>query len=140
MSCGSAPKLSDNLRGKQVPHIGHLTREEIDAMEEESFAFARQDMHAHRVIDLAVNSRLDVKWIREAMGRVERELDPGYRGQLEEKIASVQEFIDRSGEDAASVDADAFHEAKENLDRESVRLHEIAIAASLREEGKAKKG
>ena len=25
----SAPKLSDRLRGKQVPHIGHLTREEL---------------------------------------------------------------------------------------------------------------
>ena len=26
----TAPKLSDNLRGKTLPHIGHLTREELD--------------------------------------------------------------------------------------------------------------
>src|SRR5690606_24435671 len=51
-----------------VPRYG-LTREEVDRMEAESYAHAREDMHAHRVIDLAVNSQLDIKWIRQAMQR-----------------------------------------------------------------------
>ena len=30
MNNTTAPKLSDRMRGKQVPHIGHLSREELD--------------------------------------------------------------------------------------------------------------
>jgi len=30
MNAGSAPKLTDRLRGRQVPHIGHLTREDLE--------------------------------------------------------------------------------------------------------------
>ena len=57
-----------------------------------------------------------------------------YRGGLDAKILALQAFIDASKADAAGVDADAFFAAKDALDRESVRLHEIAIAESLRAE------
>lgn len=116
-----------------VPRYG-LSREEVDTMEEESYAHARQDMHAHRVIDLAVNSRLDVKWIRDAMARVGDAMDAAYRDELEAKIDRLQDFIDRSQTEADKIDADAFFEAKEDLDRESVRLHEMAITDSLKGE------
>jgi molecular chaperone DnaK (HSP70) len=117
-----------------MPRYG-LTRQEVDEIEAASYEHALEDMHAHRVIDLAVNARLDIKWIREAMQRVGETLDEDYRTQLEDKIATLQQFIDRSRADAAAVDADAFYSAKDVLDRESLRLHEIAIARSLREEG-----
>ncbi|MDY7107450.1 MAG: Hsp70 family protein [Planctomycetota bacterium] len=117
-----------------MPRYG-LTRQEVDEIEAASYEHAKEDMHAHRVIDLAVNARLDIKWIREAMERVGDGLEEDYRRQLEEKIGKLQQFIDASREDAAGVDADAFHAAKDALDRESVRLHEIAIARSLQEEG-----
>jgi len=116
-----------------VPRYG-LTREDVDRMEGESFQHAREDMHAHRVIDLAVNAALDIKWIREAMARVHGELDSAYRAQLESMIASLQRFIDDSRANPARVDAEAFHRAKQSLDEASVRLHEIAIAQSLRGE------
>jgi molecular chaperone DnaK (HSP70) len=114
-----------------VPRYG-LTREEVDRMERESFAHAREDMHAHRVIDLAVNAALDVKWIREAMTRVEGDLDAAYHAELDERIATLQRFIDDARTKPAQVDADAFHRAKEALDKASMRLHEIAITQSLR--------
>jgi molecular chaperone DnaK (HSP70) len=114
-----------------VPRFG-LTREEVDRMERESYQHAREDMHAHRVIDLAVNALLDVKWIREAMGRVHGELDAAYRAELESRITTLQKFIDDARQTPASVDADAFHRTKQSLDEASVRLHEIAIAQSLR--------
>ncbi len=116
-----------------MPRYG-LTREEVDKAELASYEHAREDMHAHRVIDLAVNSRLDIKWICEAMGRVGDGIEDDYRAQLNTKIAELQQFIDQSKSDPKGVDADAFHESKESLDKESVRLHEIAIAASLRDE------
>jgi molecular chaperone DnaK (HSP70) len=116
-----------------MPRYG-LTRDEVDAMEQASYEHAIEDMHAHRVIDLVVNARLDIKWIREAMERAGDGLDAAYRRKLEEKIAELQSFIEAAGEDPASVDADAFFAAKDALDRESVHLHETAIARSLQEQ------
>jgi molecular chaperone DnaK (HSP70) len=117
-----------------MPRYG-LTRDEVERIERESYAHALEDMHAHRVIDLAVNARLDIKWIREAMERVGNELDDNYRRQLEDHIASLQDFIDRSRSEPKAVDTDAFYAAKDALDQASMRLHEIAIARSLRAEG-----
>lgn len=114
-----------------VPRYG-LTREEIERMERESLAHARQDMHAHRVIDLAVNSQLDLKWIRDAMRRVESELEPGYRAALESQLRTLEGFLDQARTRPDQVDPDAFHRAKQSLDELSVRVHELAIAQSLR--------
>jgi molecular chaperone DnaK (HSP70) len=116
-----------------VPTFG-LTASEIDRIEEESFVHARADMHAHRVIDLRVNAALDAKWISEALDRVRDELDPDYVATLDGLLAEIRELIERAGVDPVSIDADAFHECKERLDRESVRLHEASIAASLRDD------
>jgi hypothetical protein len=41
-------------------------------------------------------------------------------------------FVASAEADALAVDADAFQRAKESLDVESVRVHEVAIARSLR--------
>jgi molecular chaperone DnaK (HSP70) len=115
-----------------LPRYG-LSRQEVEAMERDSVLHARQDMHLHHVIDLAVNAALDAKWISQAMERVGQELDPAYRASLQERIDRVNEFIERSRADAAAVDAKACADAREELDRHSMRLHEIAIARSLRE-------
>ncbi|HWB19277.1 MAG TPA: hypothetical protein VG711_03175, partial [Phycisphaerales bacterium] len=106
-------------------------REEVDRMESEAFTHARADMHAHRVIDLAVNAALDAKWITEALTRVSSELDPAYRAELDAALANLDSFITRSRTAPESVDADAFHRAKEHLDKTSMRLHEISIRKSL---------
>ena len=89
-------------------------------------------MHAHRVINLAVNAGLDIKWIREAMTRVQDDLDDTYRAELQALIARLQRFIDDSRAQPESVNADEFFKAKDALDKASMRLHEIAIAQSLR--------
>ena len=116
-----------------VPHHG-LSREEVDRIERESFQHARADMHAHRVIDLRVNAALDVKWISERLAKVGDTLDPLYRTDLERRLEELREFIRRSESEPRRVDADAFQRAKEGLDRASVRLHEISIAATLRDD------
>ena len=56
---------------------------------------------------------------------------------LESKLKALQEFIDRASADWSSVNPNEFHEAKEDLDRASMRLQEVGIAASLRNESDA---
>ncbi len=115
-----------------VPTYG-LTAEEVNAMEAESVQHARTDMHLHRVVDLAVNARLDIKWISDALERVRATLDHAYLQQLDQLLTRLQGFVALAEREPGQVDAQAFQQAKEQLDRASVRVHEASIAQSLRE-------
>ncbi len=128
-------KRSGKRAAVQIVATHGLTPDEVDRIERESITHARRDMAMHRIIDLRVNAALDLKWIADAMKRVGDEIPADYRRELDEQIAHLQSLVDASERDPHSVDADAFHEAKESLDRASVRLHEMAITRSLREEG-----
>jgi molecular chaperone DnaK (HSP70) len=114
-----------------VPTYG-LTPADVDRMEAESFAHAREDMQRHRVVDLVANARLDLKWISDALARVRDELEPAYLEQMEASIMALKGHIAAAEHDARAVDANAFQQAKEALDRLSVRVHEVAITRSLR--------
>ncbi len=114
-----------------IPSHG-LTREEVERMEAESFAHAREDMTRHRIVDLIVNSRLDLKWVRERLERHEGDLDPAYARTLRGRLERLEELVRRADEDWQSVDADEFARAKQDLDEQSVRLQEVAIAQTLR--------
>lgn len=114
-----------------VPSFG-LTREEVDRIEAESFKHAKEDMQRHRVVDLIVNSKLDLKWIRERVEAVGDELDAGYRAELELRIDELAGFVARAEAQWDSVVANDFYAAKQGLDQASMRLHEVSIAKSLR--------
>lgn len=116
-----------------VPNHG-LSREEVDRIERESFAHAREDMSRHRVVDLITNSTLDLKWIGERFERFGGELAPEERESLARAMSELRGFIERAGADWRSVEPNAFYAAKDALDRASVRLQEIGIAHSLRED------
>lgn len=116
-----------------VPNHG-LTREEVDRIEAESFTHAREDMQQHRVVDLVVNSRLDLKWIGEQLDRHGTALEPGYRDGLHAKRDHLSGLLARAEADWRAVNADELARAKQDLDTASVRLQEVAIAASLRDE------
>lgn len=114
-----------------IPNHG-LTREEVDRMEAESFAHAREDMTRHRVVDLIANAKLDLKWIGERFERFKDILEAEYRVDLLRKIETLQSFVRQAEADWKTVDANAFHKAKEDLDRGSIRLQEVGIAMSLK--------
>jgi len=116
-----------------VPSHG-LSRDEIERIEAESVEHAREDMTRHRIVDLAANAKLDVKWIRERLAKLGDELEPDYREQLAGVLERLDAMIAGAEHDWRSVDANAFHALKEELDRTSMRLHEVSIAASLRDE------
>jgi len=121
-----------NASVQVVPTWG-LTREEIDTMEREALAHARDDMHRHRVADLCAHASLDLKWIGEALARVREALEPAYVGELESRVGALAAMVERGRRDPASCDADAFARAKEDLDRFSMPLHEASITRTLRE-------
>jgi molecular chaperone DnaK (HSP70) len=114
-----------------IPNHG-LTRDEVDRMEAESFAHAREDMSRHRVVDLIANSKLDLKWIGERFDRFKDILEADYRVDLLRKIETLRDLVRQAEADWKAVDPNAFHKAKEDLDRGSMRLQEVGIAMSLR--------
>jgi molecular chaperone DnaK (HSP70) len=116
-----------------VPNFG-LSAEEVTRIERESFAHAREDMSRHRVVDLIVNSKLDLKWIGERFERFKTELDPAYRDDLAAKISLLRSLVEKAHADWKSVDANEFYKAKNDLDTASLRLQEVSIARSLQED------
>ncbi|MEM0982393.1 MAG: Hsp70 family protein [Planctomycetota bacterium] len=116
-----------------VPNHG-LTSDEVDRIEAESFEHAKEDMARHRIADLITNGKLDLKWIGERYRKFESVLEPEYRESLGAKIQSLQQMIGMAETDWRSVDADAFYTLKQDLDEASVRLQEVSIAASLKED------
>jgi molecular chaperone DnaK len=117
-----------------VPNHG-LTRDEVRQIEQDSFTHARDDMNQHRVVDLVTNSQLDLKWIGEKLERHGPSLDEGYRRELESMVTRLAGIVEKARADWRSVDADAFFAAKDELDRASVRLQEVAITETLKSEG-----
>ncbi len=113
-----------------VPNHG-LSREEVDRMEADSITHAREDMERHRIADLIANSKLDMKWIRERLQVVADELDADYRDELTRHIERLDGFIRSAESDWKSVSANEFHKAKEDLDKASMRMHEVSIRMSL---------
>lgn len=118
-----------------VPNSG-LTRDEVDRIERESHVHAREDMVRHRLADLVANSKLDLHWITQQLARHGDRLAPTDRVRIEEAVSALRAFVNATAADVgdSSIDADAFHRAKESLDRASMPLHEVSIAESLKQE------
>ncbi|HBS28731.1 MAG TPA: molecular chaperone DnaK, partial [Phycisphaerales bacterium] len=83
LSVSAIEKRSDTRAHLQVVPAHGLTREEVERIEAESFAHARDDMTRHRVVDLIANGRLDLKWTRDALAKVGPALDTEARAQVE---------------------------------------------------------
>jgi molecular chaperone DnaK (HSP70) len=149
LSVSAVEKRSGKRAALQIVPNHGLTREEVERIERESVTFAREDMTRHRIADLVTNSRLDVHWIEQALARVEKAgaaqggagadvagatLDEAYLRELTSQIAKLKAQIAAAEADWRGVDANEFQRGKEALDKLSMRLHEVAIAQSLRGE------
>ncbi|MGD9691014.1 MAG: Hsp70 family protein [Phycisphaerales bacterium] len=133
LSVGAVELRSGKRASIQVVPNHGLTRDEVDRLERESFAHAREDMTRHRVVDLIANGRLDLHWVGTQFDRHGPALAPAAREAVAGALAALRALIEQAERDWKSVDPDALQRAKETLDRASVPLHESSIAASLRE-------
>lgn len=118
------------LSAQIVPSHG-LTQEEVDRLELEALKNAREDMTRHRVADLVTNTRLDMHWIGKQLDRLGEDVPAELRADLSGRLSALKAMVDAAAADFASANANALHKAKEELDKASVRLHEISIAKSL---------
>jgi molecular chaperone DnaK (HSP70) len=107
-----------------VPTYG-LTRDEVGKMVRDSVAHAREDMLAHRLIDLRNQITLDATAIRKSLATVGGDIDPAYRDELLGKLAQLDAL-------AQGTDANAIQQALNDLDTSSVALAEQAISKTLR--------
>ena len=116
-----------------VPNHG-LSRDEVDRIEQESFTHAKEDMNRHRVVDLITNSKLDIKWISERFERYGQLLEADEYKAVESALKTMREFVAKAEQDWQSVDPNAMYASKTALDESSVRLQEIGITQSLKDD------
>ena len=116
-----------------APNHG-LTRDAIERIEAESFAHAKEDMARHRVVDLIENAKLDLHWTNRQLERHADGLTDAEASELNAAIGALTSMVDSAQDNWRSVDANEFAAAKDRLDKASVRLHEVSIARSLKDE------
>ena len=130
LNVSAVEKRSEKAAGIQVVPNHGLSRQEVAQIETQSFEHAREDMAAHRLIDLRNQARMDVRAIERQLAKVGDEVDQNYRQQIEQCVAQVSAFTD-----TPDPDLDEFHQALDRMDKSTVRLAELAIAKTLREDG-----
>jgi molecular chaperone DnaK len=116
-----------------VPNHG-LTRDEVAAIETASLEHARDDMQHHRIADLIVNAKLDIKWTRDTMSRLGQDLTEHLRDSTEHHLTTLEALIEQASQDWRAVDAEQFATTKQALDEASIPMHELSIAKSLRDD------
>jgi molecular chaperone DnaK len=110
-----------------VPTYG-LTADEVDRMEMESYEHAREDMGAHRLIDLRNQVAFDARKTEQMLAKVGDQLPPEQRRAIETAMRDLEALAATEG-----VEPDRLHKALVEFDRKTVRLAELAITATLRE-------
>jgi len=129
LSVSAIEKRSEKAASIQIVPNHGLTRDEVNRIESEAFAHAKDDMTAHRVIDLKNQARMDLRQIDRQLEKVGDAITPEYRDEVLEKADVVRGFVEQD-----APDADAFHKALDAMDQSTVRLAEVAIAQTLKEE------
>lgn len=119
------------LSAQVIPNHG-LTRDEVERIERDSLTHAREDMARHRVVDLISHSAFDLSLIEKQLNRHRPALEPQYASDLDQLISGLRSMINKARADWRAINANEFQAAKESLDRASMRLHEVSITESLR--------
>jgi hypothetical protein len=97
-------------------------------MEIEAYTFAREDMTAHRLVDLRNQVVFDTRKTEQMLAKVGDDFDPAERARIVAAMADLRRLAETSG------DPDAVHKALRDFDRLTVRLAETAITKTLKEE------
>jgi chaperone protein DnaK len=128
----SAKELrSGKEAGIQIVPTHGLTREEVEQMELDSYAYAREDMTAHQLIDLRNQVAFDTAKAEQMLAKVGHQLPDGERQAIERRMAELR------GLAASTDDARKLGEALRAFGDQTVRLAELAITETLKERSEA---
>ena len=109
-----------------VPNHG-LTRDEVARITRESIEFAREDIDAHRRIDLVNQVEFDTHKAAQMLAKVGERLEPGQRERIERDIAALRKLA------AETQDLDELHGALDAFGKSTLHLAEIGISAALKD-------
>ena len=118
---------SGKQAGVQILPSHGLTAEEVRRMEEESYTFAREDMTAHRLIDLRNQVTFDTHKAEQALAKVGDLLDPDERSRIEDAMRRLRGLANESE------DAETIFQELDRFGKMTVHLAEVAITASLKQ-------
>ncbi|HSW46810.1 MAG TPA: Hsp70 family protein [Phycisphaerae bacterium] len=128
LNVSAREERSDRSAGIQIVPTHGLTSEEVERMERESYAHAREDMTAHRLIDLRNQVTFDTNKTEQMLARVGDGLSSAERATIERAIVDLRRLAE------TTEDADRLWEALKAFDRGTVRLAELAITRTLMEQ------
>jgi len=115
-----------NATVQVIPNHG-LTREEVRRIELDSIAHAREDMTAHRLIDLRNQVEFDTHKTEQTLARFGHLLPAGERSRLTEMMAGLRRQA------AETSDANALHQALDRFGKSTETLANLAMTEVLRE-------
>jgi molecular chaperone DnaK (HSP70) len=103
-----------------IPNHG-LTRDEVQRIADESVEFAREDVDAHRRIDLVNQVAFDTHKAEQMLAKVGDELDSAERQRITRDIAELRRLADSTD------DLDALHQALDAFGKSTLGLAELGI-------------
>lgn len=113
-----------------VPNHG-LTREEVERITRESVAFAKEDIDAHRRIDLLNQVEFDLHKTEQMLAKVGDRLDAEERARIGREMAALRRLAQETD------DLDALQQALTAFGHSTLHLAELGIRAALVDEGGA---
>ncbi|MEE8170236.1 MAG: Hsp70 family protein [Phycisphaerae bacterium] len=113
--------------GIQVVPAHGLTSDEVERMTLDGYQFAREDMGAHRLIDLRNQVSFDTHKTEQMLAKAGHTLDPASSARIQSNLAALRELAETCD------DADTIQRALEAFDRDTLTLAERAIAEALKE-------
>lgn len=116
----------------QVVPVHGLTRAETERMLRESALHAREDMDAHRRIDLCNQVEFDTVKTAQVLARVGGLLDAAERERIETEADALRTLAGRARAAPETVALDDLHQALQNFGRSTQHLAEIGIREALR--------
>jgi len=108
-----------------IPNHG-LTREEVRRIEQESIAHAREDMTAHRLIDLRNQVEFDTHKTEQTLAKYGHLLPSGERTRLTEMMSDLKRHA------AETSDANSLHQALDRFGKSTESLANLAMTEALR--------
>jgi len=110
-----------------IPAHG-LTCEEVDQMELASYEHAREDMLAHRLVDLRNQVEFDTTKTEQMLAKVGDHIDAGQRDSI---VHAMQQLRALAGQ---TRDPESLHQELDAFGKLTVRLAELAVAQTLKEQ------